>query len=788
MNCEKILIEERRVLSSGGIRADYPIDRAAWLWLPDIGREERAFAVFENSFTVEPGREEVVIHLSGDQRYEFFCDGEFVCAGPDKCHTFAWSFASYRLRLAPGKHTLTANVWWLGEQAPLTLCTVRGGFALLAEGAYDAALTTGKGDWRVARRMGAELAPANDLRQYHVVGGKQTIDGALFLLEPREWQEPEVVQRPLTDDNYGGVWQERVCAPSRLPDQFRREVVAGRFVALTEGCPGEEYAYTAADCAAGELARWNALLREGEAVRVEPGRSFTLILDLENYYCAYAQLAVNGGRGARVDWEWAESLFVPAETLREKGNRNEVAGKVFRGFGHTFICSGAQGQEYRPYWWNAGRYCRIRINTGSEALTIGRVSLLETRYPLENGLEFAAAFPGMERIVPLCVRVMQMCAHEAYMDCPYYEQLMYVGDARLEMLTTYAMTADSRLPARAVELFRESIRDFGAPGSRTPTRQRQLIPTFSLIWIWMVNDYYFWRGDRNWLAEFLPDVRAVLGRFARFEQESGLIQGLPGWSFVDWVPQWSSGYPPAALEGGLSSIINLHYLLALLKAAELEEAGGEPALAGSMRAKAARLAGRIRETFYCAESGLLADDTSFKHFSEHAQCLALIGGLFADEPDTERRMLEALLERPDLARCTIYFSFYFFEVCTKYGLTDRLLARMGFWAELADNGLKTTIEQVEPARSDCHAWGAYPLYFFVRCILGLEPLEAGMHRVRIKPQLGSLPQISGSVPHPLGRISFALHSEDGVVCGKVTLPRGISAEISTGMRITLNEC
>ena len=42
-----------------------------------------------------------------------------------------------------------------------------------------------------------------------------------------------------------------------------------------------------------------------------------------------------------------------------------------------------------------------------------------------------------------------MCAHETYMDCPYYEQMMYVGDTRLEVLTTYAISRDDRAcPAR----------------------------------------------------------------------------------------------------------------------------------------------------------------------------------------------------------------------------------------------------------------------------------------------------------------------------------------------------
>jgi len=40
----------------------------------------------------------------------------------------------------------------------------------------------------------------------------------------------------------------------------------------------------------------------------------------------------------------------------------------------------------------------------------------------------------IDSIVPLALRALQMCAHETFMDCPYYEQLMFAGDTRLEVV------------------------------------------------------------------------------------------------------------------------------------------------------------------------------------------------------------------------------------------------------------------------------------------------------------------------------------------------------------------
>ena len=55
-----------------------------------------------------------------------------------------------------------------------------------------------------------------------------------------------------------------------------------------------------------------------------------MLLDLENYYTAYPQLTLSGGRGSRVTVAWAEALYQvdPAGRPTEhKGNRDEIIGK-----------------------------------------------------------------------------------------------------------------------------------------------------------------------------------------------------------------------------------------------------------------------------------------------------------------------------------------------------------------------------------------------------------------------------------------------------------------------------
>ena len=62
--------------------------------------------------------------------------------------------------------------------------------------------------------------------------------------------------------------------------------------------------------------------------------------------------------------------------------------------------------------------------------------------------KFEGGTPLHQRILDTGWHTARLCAHETYMDCPYYEQLQYDGDTRLELLTTYAMTRDDRLNRR----------------------------------------------------------------------------------------------------------------------------------------------------------------------------------------------------------------------------------------------------------------------------------------------------------------------------------------------------
>ena len=766
------------------IRPVEPIDEAAWVWHPGLAVDEPAFLRFERNFDSDGTL--LRFHVTADMRYEVFVDGERVGAGPDRGDVAHWSYSTYEVALQAGSHRMQAEVWWLGDLAPQALKTHRGGFCLRAEGAYDELLTTGRADWEVWPHHGWDMLKHPMEGAYHDIGCRQRID-ARDWFDEADRRTAAVLRGPVTTNRAGVAVGGWCCYPSSLPELIfdphqptaLRAVIKDGGAALKDVGVGEE------DTCPEQTAPYQAMTA-GEPVTVPAGTSVGLLLDLEDYVTGFSEVDMEGGEGAVLSCEFAESLYEAApgpderpRRTEHKGHRGEVAGKIWRGFGHQWICDGRR-RTWCPYWWTSGRYLMLRVVTSNAPLTLHAVRVREYRYPLEGELELESGDPFHQKLLPLCLRALQCCAHESFCDCPYYEQMMYVGDTRLEMLVMRMVNADNRLSKRALELFDFSRADFGFVSERTTSRMPQLCSSFAAIHTLALRDFAYWHcGEEDFLRERLPGSRANLDHFIAYVGDRGLVEREPGWTFIDWVDKidasgwaWESGYAPGYRNGRCCANLNLFYLLALQAQAQLEHYIGFPRLAEHYEALARDLARAIHDAFWSEESGLMADDLGKTFFSQHANCLALIAGVIG--PEEKDSVICKVLEDHGLAPCTIYFKHYLFEALTLCGRGDALLREIATWKTLLNLGLKTTVEKPEPTRSDCHAWGAHPLYHLVAGVAGLRPVEPGGLVFEVTPRMGDLESLSVTLPHPLGIIQVTLRNKNGEVLADIDAPDGVT--------------
>lgn len=748
-----------------------------WIDCPDAG-DMPFVTAYRLNFTLQSNAT-IRAHVSADERYQLYLDGERIGSGPERGDPMNWFFQTYDLSISAGDHVFVARVWSLGEMAGHAQTSVHPGFLFSPEDEWAEKLGTGHAAWEAKRLEGysfttkgasfwREASSNIDARTYHW-GVEYGAGDSWMPARKRHAAAGRFVDWEL--------YKQHILTPSMLPPMIEQPIHGSsvRVVADVPTLDTTKIPVRVADNLSGEIERWQTWLDGNSDVTIPPNTTRRIIIALDNYYCAYSELAVSGGLNSTIRLHWSESLYENDNVYRPaKGNRSAIENKYFLGRGSIFACDGRANRVFAPLWWECGLYIELVVQTANESLTLHSLKLAETRYPLEMESRFETSNPRLAEILPILVRGVQMCSHETYHDGPFWEEMMYAGDTRLEMLMTYVMTRDDRLPRKALRIFDASRTPSGFTQSRYPARILQIIAPFCLWWVGMVHEYTLWRKDLAYVKSLLPGVRATLEAFQRYIGNDGLLHAPQGWNTLDWVPTWEAGNPPDATDG-ISGVINWQLIYTLGLAVELEKALGEPEFAARYERWASELTGRVHAAFWDEKRGLYADDVAHLHFSEHAQCFALLSGRLRDE--YRARTAESLLTAPDLARTTIYFSHYLFETLRILNRVDVLFERLSLWYDLAKNGLKTPIESPEPTRSDCHGWGAHPLFHFFATILGIRPASNAFTTVEIAPQLGHLTYASSTMVHPRGEISVDFRVEKGELHGSIQLPDGVDGTL-----------
>ena len=747
----------------------HALDGAAWLWHPDLGPREPGVALFRLKLT-SARAEQVRLQVSGDVCFALALDGALIARGPDTGDVPHWSFATYELALAKGAHQLEALVWWADvPQAPEGRMSWRGGFACAGLDGAGPRFTTGVAPWRVAKLDG--LAWGGSLpRSYHVIGCSAQVDLAKFDPRRARWVRPAVARAPIASHPNGVVAPGWRLEPAALPEQRHDLWRGGRVRAWRPRWTATKSVKFGAETGPEEPAGWAELLAGTKPLRLAARHEVTLVVDTDDYLCGFPVLEFSGGAGTQVRVEWAETLFEREDPTTDntpgpKGNRGTVAGKVFVGFGDTWRLGGTGRRLASSPWWRSGRYLLVRVKVGAQPVVLHTLGVERTGFPLVPRAVFRSDDATLPAVLELCERGLRGCMHDLFVDCPYYEQMMYVADTRIQMQVAYALAGDDRLPRRGMELFDLCRSRRGFPTMRHPTHDRQESATFAMIWPWMMHDFALWRDDPAWLRQRLPGVRALIEGLLTEEDADGLLVKPPGWLFMDWVPGWFAGCPPGQLEGRRSALINLMYLLTLQRAADLETWVGDARMAQRWTERAAATTASLARIFWDEGRGLWADDESHASFSQHAQALAVNAGLRVPDP---ARWADAAAN--GLFAATVYFQHYLFEALGRVGRGDLVVERLDRWRTMITEGFKTPVEGPEPARSDCHAWGAHPIFHLHATVAGIRPVAPGFRQVRIAPQPGRLTTLTSELPHPRGTIKLNARFAAGRVEAEVELP------------------
>jgi hypothetical protein len=705
-------------------------------WIVPVNESGTEYGVyyFRKSIDLKEKPSSFNIHVSADNRYKLYVNGKIVSMGPARCDTYFWNFETVDIApfLVAGKNSIIALVWNEAEYRPEAQISVRTAFILQGKSEVEDILNTNE-TWKCICDKGYQ-----PIQGYFFAATKgQFVDVAQTV--KGDWTSPDfednawpnaakLFDGKLKGASDGLAWQ---LVPSTLPQM---ELAYQRIPKL----------------------RWAVGMKvpatfpaEKQALTIPANTKVILLLDQTFYTNAYVTLNFSKGLGAGISIGYAETLYDQEGGELRKSNRNEVEGKQFVGRIDSLLADGTVGQSFTTLNFRSYRYIRLIVQTKADPLIIDDLYGTFTGYPFKANYTFNSDNPEIKQILDIGWRTARLNAWETYTDCPYYEQLQYIGDTRIQAMISYYNSGDDRLARNALTLMDHSRLAEGVTLSRYPSRSTQIISTFSLWYIGMLRDYWMYRPDAGFLKDKLMGQRAILEFFEKYQQADGSLKDLPYWRFVDWVGDMCWG--PMGSDG-CSSMYDLQLLLAYQWAADLENAIGASFYADYYTQKAKQLTETIKRKYWVPEKKLFADTNEKKGYSQHVNSLAILANIVDTEYLTA--VGNNLLNDKTLTQCTVYFKYYLHQALNKAGFGNDYINWLGIWRENIKLGLTTWAEdsRLNTVRSECHAWGASPNIDFFRIVLGIDTDAPGFSKIKIEPHLGSMIKVGGEMPHPNGKI------------------------------------
>lgn len=204
--------------------------------------------------------------------------------------------------------------------------------------------------------------------------------------------------------------------------------------------------------------------------------------------------------------------------------------------GTRYITAG-EHDHFQVFDSNGFRYAYVLVNGIEGEMTLMRFAVQERLYPWQDGASFTCDDEELNRIFSAGVRTVQLCSHDAFIDCPTREQRSWVGDAVVHQMVHLATNCDWRLAWHYLTLANSPRPDGILPMTAVGDLEASsiyTIPDWSLHWIHGVYNLYRFSGNKEVVKALMPTIERILRWYTPYQTAAGLLKDVPEWELVDW--------------------------------------------------------------------------------------------------------------------------------------------------------------------------------------------------------------------------------------------------------------
>jgi alpha-L-rhamnosidase len=552
---------------------------AYWITMPGKTGKEYGVYHFRKNFKLEEKPGKFIIHISADNRYKLFVNGEPFGYGPAQGMPQNWMYDTYDIStfLKAGDNAIACQVWNYGQYAPWVQMSVKTGFIVQGDSEKEKILNTDE-SWKVSEDSAYKVFPIdyNKIPDFIIVSPGDIIDANKY---PWNWQSTGynddgwlAASRIVKGGPYGtgtDLWWQLVPRKSPYLSEDTIRFRNARRISVNINFP-------------------KGVLSGKENFIVPANSKVKILLDQEYETTAFPEMVISGGKNATITLSYAESLMYPS---REKGNRNDIEGKELYGLSDRFIADGGSNRHFTPLYFRSYRYLELEMETGAEPLTIHDFYARYSFVKHPQAALFETSDTLFNHILQTAWHTQDVCTKDYLLTDAYYEQLQYIGDNHIQALILNSMGYSQDLVKNTIWQYYMSRIPEGLTQSRFPCAVLQVIPTYSLLWISMVKEYWSYYKDDAFVKQMLSATNTILDWYEkRLDPATGLTGKTEFFNFVDWTKEWTwvtgkdIGGVPTGVNTGGSSITTMQFAIALNDAATLFSYYHEPYYAEKYKA------------------------------------------------------------------------------------------------------------------------------------------------------------------------------------------------------------
>jgi len=538
-------------------------------------------------------------------------------------------------------------------------------------------------------------------------------------------------------------------------------------------------------------------------LNIRQQRDSTYLADFGKIYAGHPKIHFSGG-------EPGAKMIIKCDYRTERDGTIDGKDQSCN-LNYEYILRGGE-ETFEPFWYHGLRY--ISVEPGKETVQEGGKMKILREYTLPSGFDgssisvvvrhnrvdpkrssFECSDSMINAVWDLCKRSARQGSQEGFLDTPTREQGQFTHDGYQTSLASMKCFGERDLTQAALRQFAHSQEKYWPDGQVNavyPNEDgKRQIRDWTQSWVMWAYDYYMQTGD----LELIGDLFDHLVKTGEFNKRSeNKTSGLVDWGSCDMEAGWKSyhtgivdwperyGYD---LTTSQRAVLSCNAYQNYMQIAEMARALGRPEEAKRFTGYAVAIRQAIQKRLWNEKKhayvdGLYADGSQSTNTSQQANMVPLALGFTEGRPDMTQGAMDLVISKgfstaPMIVRYLIraYGEHGEGEALRKY-LTD---TNGQNWAHIIADGGTFTWESWFGKTSQSHPVSSYA--GVIACqdyILGVQPLEAGYDRVKVKPLTCGLTYAKGVIPTQRGPLGVSWKNAK-IFSMTVDIPCNVRADV-----------